>query len=233
MCSTTQFCLLNLRTYLIYLCCYLLIMVAAGSRVVNGLKCYCNPKECDVIRSLDCPGKGLMLWDPCKCCRICAKTLGETCGGPGGFSGQCEPPLQCVAKIPINSGLGVCMDLPSSSSSLHNTYHGSSSIYNRNCTNDETIVIEPGCEITNKRCQCWPTLRLCRTNTIDDTDAPATTDIRWHFKTLEDCQLNLQNLIKIEMEFDEDYTIAPSTFTYKKLRRKRRSLRRRRMAITH
>ncbi|CAD7005931.1 unnamed protein product [Ceratitis capitata] len=147
--------------------------------------------------------------------------------------GDCRKVCQgCVAS----SSTARCMPhvtplykyLPSSSSSLHNTYHGSSSIYNRNCTNDETIVIEPGCEITNKRCQCWPTLRLCRTNTIDDTDAPATTDIRWHFKTLEDCQLNLQNLIKIEMEFDEDYTIAPSTFTYKKLRRKRRSLRRRR-----
>ncbi|KNC28803.1 hypothetical protein FF38_00707 [Lucilia cuprina] len=111
MCSKTQFCFLNLRTYLIYLCCYLLIMVAAGSRVVNGLKCYCNPKECDVIRALDCPGKGLMLWDPCKCCRICAKTLGETCGGPGDFSGQCEPPLKCVTKLPISSGLGVCMGI--------------------------------------------------------------------------------------------------------------------------
>lgn len=62
---------LNVRIsiYLIYACCYylLLIMAAAGSNnVVNGLKCYCNPKECDVIRALDCPGKGLMLWDPCQ-----------------------------------------------------------------------------------------------------------------------------------------------------------------------
>ncbi|XP_037939098.1 cysteine-rich motor neuron 1 protein [Teleopsis dalmanni] len=224
MCSTTQFCFLNLRTYLIYLCCYLLIMVAAGSRVVNGLKCYCNPKECDVIRSLDCPGKGLMIWDPCKCCRICAKTLGETCGGPGEFSGRCEPPLQCVTKLPISSGLGVCMNLPFSSSSF--TYH------NKNCTNDETIFIDAGCEITNKRCQCWPTLRICRSEDVESISG-STRDTRWHFKTLEECQLNLQNLIQIEMEFDEDYTISPSTFTYKKLRRKRRSLRKRTMIITH
>ncbi|EDW34702.1 GL12759 [Drosophila persimilis] len=103
---------LNVSVFLIYLWCYLLLIMAASggsNNVVNGLKCYCNPKECDVIRSLDCPGKGLMLWDPCKCCRICAKTLGESCGGPGGFSGQCEPPLQCVTKLPISSGLGVCM----------------------------------------------------------------------------------------------------------------------------
>lgn len=67
----SYFGLWNVRIsiYIIYACCYylLLIMAAAGSsNVVNGLKCYCNPKECDVIRALDCPGKGLMLWDPCQ-----------------------------------------------------------------------------------------------------------------------------------------------------------------------
>ncbi|XP_017860974.1 PREDICTED: cysteine-rich motor neuron 1 protein isoform X2 [Drosophila arizonae] len=210
---------LNARIYLIYLCCYLLlIMAAAGSNnVVNGLKCYCNPKECDVIRALDCPGKGLMLWDPCQCCRICAKTLGESCGGPGGFSGQCEPPLQCVTKLPISSGLGVCMDLQ----------HLTALTFNQlsNCTQEESIVLEPGCEITNKRCQCWPTMRTCLSQLSSDGGSPS--DSRWHFKNLEDCQLNLQNLIKIEQEFDEDYKISPSKFTYKKLRRKRKSLRKR------
>ncbi|KNC28805.1 hypothetical protein FF38_00708 [Lucilia cuprina] len=113
--------------------------------------------------------------------------------------------------------LSLDKDLPFSSAS--STYH-----LHKNCTKSETIRIESGCEITNKRCQCWPTLKVCR-NQLDT--GVGTTDIRWHFKTLEDCQLNLQNLIKLEMEFDEDYTISPSTFTYKKLRRRRkRSLRR-------
>uniref|UniRef100_A0A1B0GCM9 IGFBP N-terminal domain-containing protein n=2 Tax=Glossina TaxID=44049 RepID=A0A1B0GCM9_GLOMM len=233
MCSKTQFCFLNLRTYLIYLCCYLLIVVAAGSRTVNGLKCYCNPKECDVIRSLDCPGKGMMLWDPCKCCRICAKTLGETCGGPGEFSGQCESPLQCVIKLPISNGLGVCMDLTFSSINAiwPSTYQHQHQHHLKNCTNSETIYIESGCEITNKRCQCWPTLTVCQ-NEVNT--GIGTIDIRWHFKTIEDCQLNLQNLIKLEMEFDEDYTVSPTTtFTYKKLRRKRRSSKKRRFYVFH
>lgn len=47
----------------------------------------------------------------CRCCRICAKTLGEACGGPGEFSGQCEPPLQCVTQLPIFNGLGICMGM--------------------------------------------------------------------------------------------------------------------------
>lgn len=39
---------------------------------------------------------------------MCAKTVGETCGGPGGFSGACEPPLQCISKPPI-IGTGICL----------------------------------------------------------------------------------------------------------------------------
>uniref|UniRef100_A0A453YZN5 Uncharacterized protein n=2 Tax=gambiae species complex TaxID=44542 RepID=A0A453YZN5_ANOGA len=42
-----------------------------------GLKCVCNPDECDIIRPEDCPGKGYIVWDPCKCCKVCARTLGE------------------------------------------------------------------------------------------------------------------------------------------------------------
>lgn len=32
----------------------------------TSLKCYCDPKECDFIRSEDCPGQGLIIKDPCK-----------------------------------------------------------------------------------------------------------------------------------------------------------------------
>lgn len=57
---------------------------------------------------------------------MCARTLGEACGGPGGFSGTCEPPLQCVAQLPLVDGLGVCMgkylrQLRINISSKHNT----------------------------------------------------------------------------------------------------------------
>lgn len=31
----------------------------------DALKCICNPRECDVIRAEDCPGKSLVIWDPC------------------------------------------------------------------------------------------------------------------------------------------------------------------------
>lgn len=43
-----------------------------------------------------------------RCCQVCARTFGEACGGPGGFSGTCEPPLQCVSKPPV-IGSGICL----------------------------------------------------------------------------------------------------------------------------
>lgn len=33
---------------------------------ISALKCYCDPKECDFIGPADCPGKGIIIKDPCK-----------------------------------------------------------------------------------------------------------------------------------------------------------------------
>ncbi|XP_053677025.1 cysteine-rich motor neuron 1 protein [Anopheles nili] len=154
-----------------------------------GLKCVCNPDECDVIRPEDCPGMGYIVWDPCKCCKVCARTLGEACGGPGGFSGTCEPPLSCVSKPPVG-GSGVCMDVPRTS--LDGDRPGG-----RDCP--ETVLIEPGCEIVNRKCKCWDRIRLCKSKSIS----------KWDFKNMEECQLNIENLVKTELEFDEDYTAPP------------------------
>lgn len=44
-----------------------------------------------------------------RCCRVCAKVEGEACGGPGGFSGTCEPQLKCITKMPfIETGVCLC-----------------------------------------------------------------------------------------------------------------------------
>lgn len=52
-----------------------------------------------------------------------------------------------------------------------------------NCTDEESIVLEPGCEITNKRCQCWPTMRTCPSQL--SSDGASASDSRWHFKNIE------------------------------------------------
>ncbi|XP_063695734.1 cysteine-rich motor neuron 1 protein [Culicoides brevitarsis] len=181
---------------------YLLVVMVLGNSVTQAIKCVCNPQECDVIRSEDCPGKGYIVWDPCKCCKMCAKIKGEACGGPGGFSGSCEPPLVCVIKPPI-IGTGVCVELPDNLTAPLD-----------DCPNNK-ISIEAGCDIVNRKCKCWDTLSVCKTQDQK---------LRWDFKNLEDCELNLQNVVKSELEFDEDYTIPPQSFEYKVGKSKRRKL---------
>ena len=60
-----------------------------------GFSCVCSPSECDEITDEDCPGGGTV-WDPCGCCRVCARVEAEPCGGPYGFHGTCGPGLECV-----------------------------------------------------------------------------------------------------------------------------------------
>lgn len=43
-----------------------MLLVLTNVNMLNGLKCVCNPNDCDLIRQSDCPGKGLTVWDPCK-----------------------------------------------------------------------------------------------------------------------------------------------------------------------
>ncbi|NP_001124362.1 insulin-like growth factor-binding protein-like 1 [Bombyx mandarina] len=66
------------------------VVVIVGT--VRGWDCVCNPRECEVLEPSGCPGLGIVVWDSCRCCKVCARTLGENCGG---FSGTCEPGLKC------------------------------------------------------------------------------------------------------------------------------------------
>jgi hypothetical protein len=45
---------------------FIILMLLIHVNTVCALKCVCNPVECDVIRPDDCPGKGYVVWDPCK-----------------------------------------------------------------------------------------------------------------------------------------------------------------------
>lgn len=43
-----------------------MLLVMTNVNVLSGLKCVCNPEDCDLIRQSDCPGKGSTIWDACK-----------------------------------------------------------------------------------------------------------------------------------------------------------------------
>ncbi|CRL07961.1 CLUMA_CG020865, isoform A [Clunio marinus] len=137
-----------------------------------GLKCICNPVDCDVIRENDCPGKGLTVWDSCKCCKVCYKILGESCEGPG----TCEPSLECVYNPPTSS-TGICENLTSSS------------------TDDpEECEKVPKILIISKKCKL---VNVCRQLAKG-----------WDFPTIEDCKLNLDNLLQKEIDADDFATVS-------------------------
>lgn len=46
------------------------LIVVMQFLAAGALKCVCNPDDCEVVRSSDCPGRGITLWDPCKCVNI-------------------------------------------------------------------------------------------------------------------------------------------------------------------
>lgn len=48
------------------LICLSILIVLSNVDSLPGIKCICNPDECDIIRANDCPGKGYLVWDSCK-----------------------------------------------------------------------------------------------------------------------------------------------------------------------
>ncbi|XP_014205357.1 cysteine-rich motor neuron 1 protein [Copidosoma floridanum] len=91
-------------------------IVVLSVAVARALSCVCSPLECDPLTKDDCPGG--LTWDPCKCCRVCARVEGEPCGGLFGFSGRCAVGLQCLIKNlvphPRDSAVdeGICTKIP-------------------------------------------------------------------------------------------------------------------------
>ncbi|KAG5668979.1 hypothetical protein PVAND_016882 [Polypedilum vanderplanki] len=44
----------------------LILIILANANVLNALKCVCDVNDCDLIKADDCPGRGLLIWDPCR-----------------------------------------------------------------------------------------------------------------------------------------------------------------------
>nr|CAD7588478.1 unnamed protein product [Timema genevievae] len=70
-----------------------------GPRFADGFSCVCSLSECEELSEEDCPGEETV-WDPCGCCRVCARVENEPCGGPYGFHGSCARGLECVVAAP-------------------------------------------------------------------------------------------------------------------------------------
>jgi Insulin-like growth factor binding protein len=75
-----------------------LVVVAGLCQGGGAIRCVCSsPAECEPLSDTDCPNGSALVWDPCGCCRVCARLEFEPCGGPDGFHGTCAAGLECVA----------------------------------------------------------------------------------------------------------------------------------------
>ncbi|XP_047346447.1 cysteine-rich motor neuron 1 protein-like isoform X2 [Vespa velutina] len=137
------------------------IIVVLSIAVARALSCVCSPLECDVLTDEDCPGG--LTWDPCRCCKVCARVEGEPCGGLFGFSGSCAVGLQCVIKnlLPHTREVdeGVCAKIPGR--------------WRRHCPNGP-VMSGPGCNlvgdgtsdesgnaVASGKCVCGPSVPWC------------------------------------------------------------------------
>lgn len=89
--------------------CLCLILCLTVINQVNGLACgHCNRKLCKY--PTNCAG-GLTYEANCGCCLVCAKVLGETCGGEWGANGRCDKGLECYVSpfaYAKGSSIGIC-----------------------------------------------------------------------------------------------------------------------------
>lgn len=51
---------------------------------------------------------GGLVIDPCRCCDVCAKVMGELCGGPWNYLGKCDKGLKCLPQTRGMFSSGKC-----------------------------------------------------------------------------------------------------------------------------
>ncbi|XP_032811712.2 cysteine-rich motor neuron 1 protein-like [Petromyzon marinus] len=88
-----------------YCCCLLqllLLLASVGPRSTAALTCVCNRASCAEPRG--CRGSAVL--DVCRCCLVCARQAGETCGGTFALHGTCDRGLRCAAPTTPSAVFG-------------------------------------------------------------------------------------------------------------------------------
>ncbi|XP_011332207.1 cysteine-rich motor neuron 1 protein isoform X3 [Ooceraea biroi] len=173
-------------------------IVVLSLAVARALSCVCSPVECDVLTDEDCPGG--LTWDPCRCCKVCARVEGEPCGGLFGFSGSCAVGLQCVIVnlLPRSREMdeGVCTKIPGR--------------WRRHCPHGP-IMSDPGCNLVGEgtteagnaaaagKCVCGPSVPWC-----PGEPRP------YMYTTRHECKLNLEAKIAYDDLYNSGDTVPGS-----------------------
>lgn len=75
----------------------------------------CDFTRCPVLRLSEC--KAGIARDFCHCCFVCAKTLGEPCGGLDKIYGTCAKGLKCFSARVFGKGTCINPSLPTNATS--------------------------------------------------------------------------------------------------------------------
>ncbi|XP_070165043.1 cysteine-rich motor neuron 1 protein isoform X4 [Polyergus mexicanus] len=176
-------------------------IVVLSLAVARALSCVCSPLECDVLTDEDCPGG--LTWDPCRCCKVCARVEGEPCGGLFGFSGSCAIGLQCVITnlLPRSREMdeGVCTKIPGRWR-RHCPHGPMMSGPGCNLIGEGTAAAESGNAAAAGKCVCGPSVPWC-----PGEPRP------YMYTTRHECKLNLE----AKIAYDDLYNSgdAPSSAT--------------------
>uniref|UniRef100_A0A8D9E1V0 Cysteine-rich motor neuron 1 protein n=1 Tax=Cacopsylla melanoneura TaxID=428564 RepID=A0A8D9E1V0_9HEMI len=154
-----------------------------------ALSCVCDPAECETLTDNDCPDRAGTVWDPCGCCKLCARSENQPCGGPYGFFGSCAHDLECVVTDLTNENSGgVCTRVMNRSVSCVN-YH-----------------VVAGCNIIDRACKCEQ-VSVC--DSVDEDDGTHPTESEpvdgspFNFVNRLECEMNLKVLLTHEIQDDK------------------------------
>ncbi|XP_033632488.1 cysteine-rich motor neuron 1 protein-like [Asterias rubens] len=133
---------------------------------VEALSCGpCEPETCPTI---SCSGSQIP--GPCGCCTVCAKQLGESCGGQYDLAGRCDEGLMCSVSLEFGEAVpqqavGICQERHPQE------YLGSGSGVER--LGMQCDGLHAGCNIRNGLCLC-------------DSDVPGCQN-PFEYKSQEEC----------------------------------------------
>ncbi|XP_072751550.1 cysteine-rich motor neuron 1 protein isoform X2 [Anoplolepis gracilipes] len=176
-------------------------IVVLSLAVARALSCVCSPLECDVLTDEDCPGG--LTWDPCRCCKVCARVEGEPCGGLFGFSGRCAVGLQCVITnlLPRSREMdeGVCTKIPGRWR-RHCPHGPMMSGPGCNLVGEGTATVETGNAAAAGKCVCGPAVPWC-----PGEPRP------YMYTTRHECKLNLEAKIAYDDLYNSGDTPSSGT----------------------
>ena len=88
----------------VFLIALVTVATLASTQALSCFGCDSEDLRCTPLHLQNC--KGGLTTDACGCCAVCAKVVGETCGGPWNVIGKCDCGLTCYKSEEVKQQMG-------------------------------------------------------------------------------------------------------------------------------